>query len=346
MARIKDLTGRKLGFNSKKLKKARGCMIMNHCALQAKFYSRELEWAVILAGGDGTRLKSLTKKIAGDERPKQFCSVFGRRTLLEETQRRVALELAPEQTLYVVNRTHEPYYAPILGHEPEANLVIQPSNRGTAPAILYSLLRIATFDPKALVAFFPSDHYISDNVKFMAHIRTALDIARKESDLVILLGLDPESPEVEYGWIEPAHTIPGHGRVFSVRRFWEKPNQLLAQVLQLRGCLWNSFVMVAPVQALLKTIESALPKLYRSFSCLSPLFGKRAEPRVIQDIYERIDETNFSHQVLSLRPERLAVLKVSGVRWNDLGEPKRVMASLNMAGIRPHWIEAGVPQFV
>ena len=113
--------------------------------------------------GDGTRLKSLTRKIAGDERPKQFCSVLGRRTLIEETQERAALELDPERTLYVVNRMHEPYYAPLLAGEPAAKLVIQPRNRGTAPAILYSLLRIAAFDPNAVVAFFPSDHYTTKN---------------------------------------------------------------------------------------------------------------------------------------------------------------------------------------
>ncbi|MGZ9141575.1 MAG: sugar phosphate nucleotidyltransferase [Candidatus Binatia bacterium] len=71
----------------------------------------EHEWAVILAGGDGTRLKSLSRKITGDERPKQFCPVFGDMTLLEETQRRVAIELAKERTLFVVNRHHEPYEA-------------------------------------------------------------------------------------------------------------------------------------------------------------------------------------------------------------------------------------------
>ena len=62
-------------------------------------------------------------------------------------------------------------------------------------------------------------------------------------------------------------------------------------------------------------------------------------------LYSRLAEINFSHQVLALKPERLAVLKVTGVRWNDLGEPKRVMASLDMAGIRPRWAESGAPQF-
>jgi len=156
--------------------------------------------------------------------------------------------------------------------------------------------------------------------------------------------LDPESPEVKYGWIEPTAPIVGHSRVLGVRRFWEKPNQWLAQVLHLRGCLWNSFVMVAAVQTLIDIIESAIPELYRSFACLSPLFGSRGETRAVSKLYERVEEVNFSHQVLALRPERLAVVKVTGVRWNDLGEPKRVMASLNMAGVRPRWLETELPQ--
>ena len=318
---------------------------MYYNAIQAHASGQEDEWAVILAGGDGTRLRSLTRRIAGDERPKQFCPVLGRATLLEETQGRAALELAPQRTLYVVNRVHQPYYAPILSDEPPANLVVQPRNRCTAPAILYSLLRIAAANPEALVAFFPSDHYISNNERFMSHIRVALDTARRRPDLIILLGLDPESPEVEYGWIEPAEVIPGHARIRGVRRFWEKPDRRLAQVLQLRGCLWNSFVMVASAPALLEIIESAIPDLYRAFAGVTSLVGTRSEAKEIDRIYRRIEETNFSHQVLALRPERLAVVKVTGVRWNDLGEPKRVLASLNMAGIRPHWAKTVTPQF-
>lgn len=304
------------------------------------------DWVVILAGGDGTRLRPLTRRIAGDERPKQFCRLLGAGTLLEQTSRRAALEIAPERTLYVVNQAHERFYAPLLSSESPANLVVQPCNRGTTPAILYSLLRIAAVDPNASVAFFPSDHYISDDEKFMAHIRAALDTVRQRPDLVVLLGIYPESPEIEYGWIEPAEPIliPGRSRLFGVRRFWEKPSHLLAQMLQLRGCLWNSFVMVSSVTGLLEVIESAVSDLYRHFACVRPLLGTGREAKMVNRLYEGLCESNFSHQVLALRPERLAVLKVSGMRWNDLGEPRRVMASLRLAGLQPHWATTGIAQ--
>ena len=306
---------------------------------------RDHEWAVILAGGDGTRLKSLTRRIAGDDRPKQFCSVLGNRTLLEETQLRAALELARERIVYVVNRAHEPFYAPILACEPGQNILVQPGNRGTAPAILYSLLRIAVIDPKAIVALFPSDHYISDNGRFMRHIRTALDTARASDDRIILLGLHPETPEVEYGWIEPTAQTLGHPSVFAVCRFWEKPNQPVARLLQARGCLWNSFVMVGAVQTLLGIVEAATPDLYRLFTSLSSLYPSFGATRAINQLYETIEEVNFSNQGLARCPERLAVLKVTGVKWNDLGEPKRVMASLHMAGVYPQWLERGLEQY-
>jgi mannose-1-phosphate guanylyltransferase len=292
-----------------------------------------------LAGGDGTRLKSLSRRITGDERPKQFCPVISDISLVKETQKRVALELAKERTLFLVNRLHRPYYSDILSDVAASNLIEQPRNIGTAPAILYSVLKIAAADSQAIVAFFPSDHYVSDNTKFMAHIRSAFETAHVEQNLVILLGVEPESPETEYGWIEPAESIQEHRRLRRVRRFWEKPCSGLAAILQLRGCLWNSFVMIASAHALIDIIASATPALYNAFASAIPFFGTDEEPRRMKKLYALLGEINFSDRVLELVPERLTVLKVSGIKWNDLGEPKRVLASIQTAGARPLWME-------
>jgi mannose-1-phosphate guanylyltransferase len=316
-----------------------GKMIDRGRADKAAAKQLEHKWAVILAGGDGTRLKSLSRRITGDERPKQFCPVMSDMSLVKETHKRVDLEVAKERTLFLLNRLHQRYYSEILGGTPAGNLIEQPRNIGTAPAILYSVLKIAAADPQAIIGFFPSDHYVSDNTKFMAHIRRAFEAAHDRSDLVILLGVEPESPEAEYGWIEPAQAIQGHRQLHRVRRFWEKPSSRLAAVLQLRGCLWNSFVMIASAQALIDIIASATPALYNAFASAMPMIGTDDEPTMIEKLYAFLGETNFSDRVLALVPERLAVLKVSGIKWNDLGEPKRVLASIQTAGVRPLWME-------
>jgi mannose-1-phosphate guanylyltransferase len=106
-------------------------------------------WGVILTGGDGTRLRPVTRLIAGDDRAKQFCPVLGRETLLGQTVRRLGTMVAPSRTVLVLTRTHEQYYAPLLPDLGSLPLVIQPENRGTAPAILYALLRIAAVAPLA-----------------------------------------------------------------------------------------------------------------------------------------------------------------------------------------------------
>jgi len=143
---------------------------------------------------------------------------------------------------------------------------------------------------------------------------------------VILLGVEPESPEVEYGWIEPTPSDKGNAKVFGVRRFWEKPNQVLAQVLQLRGCLWNSFVMVGRRATLIELIEETLPDLTRAFLPIQRFMGTSLEATVAEAVYRWLPAADFSKGVLAGSAARLAVLPVSGVAWSDLGRPERVLA--------------------
>ena len=293
-------------------------------------------WAVILAGGDGTRLQSMTRAITGDNRPKQFVPVIGGSTLLNQTRRRVALSIDPGRTLFVVTRKHRRFYQSLAGEVPPGLLLEQPMNKGTAPAILYALLRVAAKSPKAVVALFPSDHFFADDEEFMSHIDVAMDAIEVQPETVMLLGITATAPETEYGWIEPQPSILASAQksITRVSRFWEKPSLDVAVTLMQRGCLWNSFVMVGCVDALLKMIRAAMPEMYAAFTAITPALETVNEHKALTALYAHLDDSNFSHQVLAVRPEDLMVMRVGDVGWSDLGEPNRVLSALARIGVQ------------
>lgn len=176
------------------------------------------------------------------------------------------------------------------------------------------------------MALFPSDHHVSDDRAFMAYVGAAFDAALRRPDLVALLGITPDRPEAEYGWIESAEWLRGQGpgALYRVHRFWEKPSPAVAEMLFARGCLWNSFVLVGRVPALLALIQRALPDLYAAFRAVRPMLGTPEEERALQALYPGLPSTNFSSEVLAKHPASLAVLPVGGVGWTDLGDPRRV----------------------
>lgn len=295
-------------------------------------------WAIILAGGDGTRLRPLTRRITGRETPKQFCPILGNRTLLQQTLLRTSQLIAPERTIISLVRTHSTFYTRILADRPAETLIVQPSNRGTACAILYALMRLTEIAPEASVAILPSDHYISDDKVFMDHLDLAFRAAAELPYMTLLLGIRPDSAETSYGWIEPAAPLSYTSvPIFQVRRFWEKPSADLAQQLWKFGCLWNSFVVVARAQALHSLLMSALPRTYVAFSTIRPALTTLFERDTMERLYEDLPSANFSHQVLECSPEHLAVLPVTGMEWSDLGEPQRVLDAISRLERRiPH----------
>jgi len=301
----------------------------------------ELPWSLILAGGDGVRLRPLTRAITGDPCPKQFCPLLGGETLLERTRRRVDLLSRFDHQAIVVTRPHEKYYRPLVPDLAPDRLVVQPDNRGTGPGLLYPLLRIADLAGDVPVALFPSDHFVDDDSAFVAAAASAVTALNSRPDLVILLGVEADTPETEYGWIEAdSRPLPMEtALVLPIRRFWEKPSAELATTLLTRGCLWNSFVMVGRVSAFLELIAAGTPELVAAFEPLRRALGTAREAAVAEQVYAALPSVNFSERILVPAATRLGVVRVKGVEWSDLGNVERVFATIRRNGWRPRWLD-------
>jgi mannose-1-phosphate guanylyltransferase len=293
-------------------------------------------WGVILAGGDGVRLRALTRFICGDERPKQFCPLYGGAILLDHARRRAERTVRPDQLVFSLNCAHEEFYLETLGDCPSQRIV-QPCNRGTAPAILSSLLVIAQTDPTAIVAVFPSDHYYSDENVFADAVNRAFDLADAEPDSLILIGARPHGPEVEYGYIETGAAVGGRPDSFHVTGFLEKPSVEMARLLLEQDALWNTFVMVGTVLAFVEAICAAIPGLLNTFH-ESPLrHGAGGEIQVPAALYAHMPASDFSRKVLSLESARLIVHRLGRVVWSDLGDCDRAAAALSRGANEPEW---------
>ncbi len=298
-------------------------------------------WALILAGGDGARLRTLTRQVAGDLRPKQFCPLLDGETLLDRTRRRVDLLIRSDRQAVVVTRVHEPYFHSLVRELAPGRLIVQPSDRGTGPGLLYPLLRIAELAGDVPVAIFPSDHFVDDDAVFVAAVARAVDGVASHPDLVILLGIEASSPETEYGWIEPAepHGRVDSGQVFRIRQFWEKPSPSLAGALFSSGCLWNSFVMTGRVSAFIKLIEAGAPDLVTAFDPIRRALGSTSETAAAERVYATLGDVNFSERVLVPAVGRLGVVHVKGVVWSDWGSAERILATIKRTGWRPGWLD-------
>jgi len=186
-------------------------------------------WAIVLAGGDGVRLRGLTRLICGDDRPKQFFPLLDGGTLLGHTVRRAELRIPTAQILFALTHPHWNY-------------------------------------EDALMAVLPSDHYYSDEACFTAALESAFKIAANRPESVVLIGAQPSRPEVEYGWIELGAPVGNEsGELCRVREFWEKPSIEAAETLLGEHSAWNTFVMVGRASAFLEMAAQAIPMYCKQF---------------------------------------------------------------------------------
>jgi mannose-1-phosphate guanylyltransferase len=285
-------------------------------------------WAAVLAGGNGTRLQSLTRSLAGDGRPKQFCRFFGGHTLLADTRSRISLNVEPGRTLYVVSRAHEPFYSSELADVDRWQLIEQPLNRGTTAAVAAALFRLHAEPDESTIGFFPADHYYRDAHVLQETVTRAYALAALHPDRIVLIGAEASRAETEYGWIEPSPTLV-HPRagvpVHQVKGFWEKPSGQIAADLLARGCLWNTLVVVGQRQAFSALLRATVPDVWDEFDARLPGSSLAEHQAALRNAYASIRPSDFSHEVLSTSPDRLLVVTLPEAGWTDLGQPHRVL---------------------
>ncbi len=298
-------------------------------------------WAVILAGGEGIRLQPLTQYVAGDLRPKQFVRLVGGRSLLRQTLDRTGLSIPWARTAVVAHQRHARYVAEELAGLAGPRVLMQPADRGTAAAVLLAAHWISWQSPGSVVAVFPSDHFIQDEAAFMSHIRAVAACVRRTPERLVLLGAAPTEPEPQYGWIEPGARVGriGGEPLWRVRGFVEKPSSEGARVAWDRGDLWNTFVVVGAVAALLRLGWAALPALSERLASIHPMAGTGDESAAMAHAYVGAPKADFCRDVFQPYPSALSVSRLPPrIRWSDWGTPERVITSLRAARLAPAWL--------
>lgn len=288
-------------------------------------------WGIVLAAGEGTRVRTFLAQLCGGRGIKQFCAVIGRRSMLEHTLARVERLIPRERILIVVSTDHRAEVAAQLAHWPADNVIFQPLNRDTAPGILLPLAHLSQRDPLANVAIFPSDHFIVREERFMGAMGRAVTEVQRFPHEMTLLGMGPDRAEEGYGWIEPAAEEDGR-ETRAVRRFWEKPSSVDRHMLLAHGALWNTFVCVAWAPTLWAMARKAILDVYSAFTEIRQALGRSHAPLVIEREYETLRAVNFSSAICEPLAAELRVLPVPDVGWSDWGSVERICTSLEQMG--------------
>lgn len=295
---------------------------------------------VILAAGEGQRLRPFIRCLRGDALPKQFVNFIGRRSMLEHTFSRAEMLIAPHRLFTVVSEDHLSYpeVRRQLAGRNESIVIEQPENKETGPGLLLPLMHIFRRYPEAVAAVFPSDHFVVEESLFMSHVDLALRVVERYPSFIVLLGIEPNEPEPEYGYILPEkeESLLAPLRLSRVSRFVEKPDPRMVQELLGGGALWNTMVMAFKVKTLIRLVRNAIPALYSAFSRIAAAIGTRAERDIVRGAYRQMPAVNFSRELLQPHPRdsaiRLLVLPVRGVLWSDWGSEARVLAVLHKLG--------------
>ncbi len=271
-------------------------------------------YAVIMAGGSGTRLWPLSRR----GRSKQALKLVGERTMFQHAVDRLA-PLFPPAQIYVVTR--EDQCALLSSQVPElplSNFINEPVGRGTAPAIGLAAIQLRKRDPAAIMAVLTADHYITSTGEFRRVLQAAALVA--VDGPLVTLGIKPASASTGFGYIEQGHSLGtvDDFPVFRVERFIEKPVPELAEKMLTSGRYsWNSGMFVWRVDRILEEFRTQMPDLYAQLALVEASLGGPDFPQVLRSVWDQVRAQTIDYGVME-HARRVVVIPVD-IGWTDVG---------------------------
>jgi mannose-1-phosphate guanylyltransferase len=273
-------------------------------------------WAVIPAGGSGTRLWPLSRSA----RPKYLLQLLGNRTLLQQAFDRLLRLTEPSRILIVCGAQHAESIQQQLPDLPPENIIVEPSPNGTGPAIALATALIAERDPNAIMGSFAADHDVTDVDAFVGAVTTAIAAAAL-GDLVTI-GITPSRPETGFGYIERTEEISVEtksGIAYRAARFVEKPNLATAtDYVESGSFLWNAAMFVWRVDVMLAELRLLQPLIAEGVTELAKHWSGDTRDQAIEDWWHRLPNVTIDTGVMELAHNVVVVPAEMG--WSDVGD--------------------------
>jgi mannose-1-phosphate guanylyltransferase len=272
-------------------------------------------YAVILAGGGGTRLWPLSRK----DKPKQMLKLDGERTLFEVAVDRLLGLFPADRVMVVTSESQAQAFQKELPEIPVENYVIEPSGRDTAAAIGLAAVALKKRDPQAVMAVVTADHYIEREGRFLHVLRAAGQVA--EEGYLVTLGIQPTFPSTGFGYIQQGSYLGTYENivVFKAGSFKEKPDARKAiEFLEAEDHSWNSGMFIWQVEKVLTEIQHQMPQLNKALEKISAAWGRPEYQEVINKVWSKLDKVSIDFGIME-GAQNVAVIPARGLGWSDVG---------------------------
>jgi mannose-1-phosphate guanylyltransferase len=275
----------------------------------------EKYFAVIMAGGGGTRLWPLSRR----KKPKQMLALIEARTLFQIAVQRLEGLFPPERILVVTTSDQAQGLRALAPEIPDENYLLEPAPRGTASAIGLAAVALQKRQEDAVMAVLTADHFIGNEGRFLETLQAAEDIARE--GFLVTLGIEPTTPSSAYGYIQQGEALGTFGgeKAFRAVRFKEKPSKEQAdEMLAEGGHTWNSGMFIWQVDAILAEFKRQMPDLKAALDKIGAAWDGDDREHVLAELWTALKSETIDYGIME-KAENVAVIPAAGLEWNDVG---------------------------